>query len=282
MGKNTMVSHVITGTISDLSPMVWRPDNAPLLGDIDIDNDGVMNHQAVIDLSSAVSQVVGKQCPQYAIYRVNYISIHLENRDDTLDDNDSAANFGGRIEFFKPNVHNINALKAFRMIDKEQRKEILSSTSPFWNKPTGGTRYNQPRLNWYIVDQKVLPGVETSPVWDATGNGEYPALEPLLQLYANFQQKDQPADYSNEVWARRTGLSQKMHWSASYKNQVDASQYDPSSQPFVWQSQGNDLEVLNGLMHLRIEHSSTDAPDGLYDDDYTVHVTVGVSGWEAF
>lgn len=280
MAKNTMVSHIVTTTIDDLSPFVWRPDTAPFAGDIDIDNDGVMNHQAILDLSSAVSQVIGKQVNQFSTFRVNYLSIHLENRDD-VSDNDDGANFGGRIEFFKPNAHAINAMKAFRMIDREQRKELISNAGEFWNSQTGSTRYNTPRMNFFLTDQKVVAGVETTQVWQDAGLGDYPALEPLLQVYADSQIRENQADYTNEVWSRRTGLTQKLHWSASYENNQDGTIYHPRSNPFIWQSQGNDLEVLGGLMQIRFEHSSTDSP-GTVDDDYTVHISVGISGWEAF
>lgn len=280
MAKQTMVSHVLTTTISDLTPFVWRPDAAPVAGDIDIDNDGAMQMRGVLDLSGAVSQVIGKQCSQFANYRVNYVSIHLENRDDAID-NDDGANFGGYLEFFKPNKHNVDAMKALRMIDREYRKELVSSQGAFYSG-TGGNmnRYNTPRLNWLSTDQKVLPGVGTMAVWSNSELGDYPSLGTLLSIWNNHL-VDNAADYSNEVWASRTGITQKLHWSASYQNNADGSSYEPVSRPFIWQSQGNDLEVLGGLMGFSLEHSSVDSP-GTHDDDYTVHITVGISGWEAF
>lgn len=281
MAKNTMVSHeIVVASESDLTPFVWRTDVAPFAGDIDIDNDGEIIHVGVLDLSSAVSQVIGKQCSQYATYRVNYISVHMENRNDGLD-NDDGANFGGRIEFFKPNAHNINAMQAVRTIDREQRKELLSREGGMFNEGTGSTRYTTPRFNFFVTDQKVVAGVTQIPVWSDAGLGDWPALEPLFGAWDGSMLQANQADYENEIWSRRVGLTQKLHWSASYINNEDGSNYAPRSNAFTWQSQGNDLEVLGGLMQLRVEHCSTDSP-GTVDDDYSLHVTVGISGWEAF
>lgn len=276
----TMVQHTITGTLNSLNPFVWRPDAAPVAGDIDIDNDGLMpTTRAVFDIGSAVAQVIGKQTTQFAKYRVNYLQIELVNRDDASDNDDGAA-FGGTLEFFKPNKHNVDALQALRLIDREYRKESLASDSPFFSPGGSSNQYTTPRMNWFLVDQNVLPRVAPMPVWQAAGLGDFPAMVPLLAVW-NDNLAANAGDYANEIWYSRTGLTQKLGWNASYINNIDGTDYAPESRPFIWQAQpGQELEVLGGLMSMTIDHSSTDAP-GSVDDDYTVRVTMGISGWEA-
>jgi len=275
----TMVQHTITGTYAPLNPFVWRPDAAPAAGDIDIDNDGAMpTTRAVFDIGAAVAQVIGKQTSQFAKYRVNYLQIELVNRDDASDNDDGAA-FGGTLEFFKPNKHNVDALQALRLVDREYRKESMSSSGSIFN--TGqANRYITPRMNWFITDSIVCPQVSAMQVWSAIGIGNYPALSPLLSIW-NDNLANNAGDYQNEIYSTRTGLTQKIGWNASYINNVDGDEYAPSSTPFVWQAQpGQELEVLGGLMSMSVDHSSTDAP-GAVDDDYTIRVTMGISGWEA-
>ena len=97
---------------------------------LDIQADGVMEgtsayRRIVIDLSEALGYRLGKQIPQTANFRVNYLSISLRNVDDGSD-NDGPQYFAGDFEWYTPTKHRVDAVQAWRQLEKRLEEMTLT------------------------------------------------------------------------------------------------------------------------------------------------------------
>lgn len=262
--------------------MVWSPDVSN--ADIDIENDGLMNTQAFrahIDLSHVASQLTGKQQSMMSVYRVGYLSLRLVNSNNGLDNNAGAA-FGGQFVCHSPNKHNIKALKMLRKLHTADNKD--SAQNMFTSTPEY-KRYKGLRIEAYDVAPSATTIYKPSsiPTW-TNAFGTTPNLQDLLNIYCETQPVD-AADYENELWTTRTGVTQSIGWSASVINNMQNSlgaagiTYNPSNTGWEWTGE---MDVLAGLLRCDITHSSTNQPMDVVDDDYHVEITVGLLGWSDF
>lgn len=242
--------------------------------DIDIDNDGVMpDTRLIIDISQALSQRLGKQMSMMSTYKVNYIGIQLVNVDD-VNDNDGAAEFSGRIHYYEPSKHRIDAMQLARQTEKAAETVDVDSNS-FLLRTTNV--YNGMRFNWDSDSQVAYATAEgfsalTGGFWD---------LNELFFVYDSML-GDKMSDAVNKLWANRTGYESQLGFTVAYQNSQGANLqgYSPLNRPFIFQS-SNPIEVLGGLLMIDFENSSTDTPQAI-DDDYQVMITIGVSGWSDF
>ena len=241
--------------------------------DIDIDNDGVMpDTRALVDLSQALSQRLGRQMSMMSVYKVNYIRIELENVDD-VSDNDDGASFGGKVNFWSPTKHRMNAMKLMRSTEQHVEKGSIDQDSFFLSTDHD---YSGLRFNW-DGDSQVVHA--TSEGFSALAGSEWD----LQELFNVYNQMVEPATVqSNAMWAAdgRCGFPENIGFSCGYWNNVGGA-YQPQSYAFEWNGGDQYIEVLGGLLELDVITSSTDAPD-IVDDDYQVRITVGVSGWRDF
>lgn len=249
-------------------------DNAYGGDDVDIDNDGVMATTRIkIDIAQGLSQRLGKQLPHMGTYRVNYIGISLVNVDD-VNDNDMGANFGGRIKYWEPSHHRIEAMKLARKMEKHlEMVDEIDADSYFLSTQKD---YVGMRFTWDADNQVGYPTSETL-VATSTGHfgGTQWQLEDLFQIY---DIAEGPPTQDNALWNGRTGYPNQFGWSISRNNQEESGF---GVHDFVLNLGNAPLEVLSGLMVLDFETSSTDTSQ-VTDDDYQVLITVGVTGWSDF
>ncbi len=241
--------------------------------DIDIDNDGIMSDTRIlVDLSQMLSQRLGKQLSMMSTYTVEYISIHLVNVDDGVDNTD-AAEFGGRIHWWSPSKHRIDAMQLARQIEGNTEKADIDANS--WLISTVPS-YRGMRFEW---DADGQINSATGEPFGALGGSKWDLAE-LFSTYADMQ-VDRMETAANRLWPDRLGYTNQMAFSTSYQNASQGgANYLPRSTPFEFEN-SKGIDVLGGLLMIDIESSSTDTPS-VVDDDYQILVTVGVTGWSDF
>lgn len=248
--------------------------------DIHIDNDGEMgNTQILVDLSHALSVRLGKQMSQMSVYRVSHIGIRLVNQNDD-DDNDSAAAFGGRIHWYTPTKHRMDAMKIARTLERKSESIEIDADSFLL---TTESDYTGMRFDWDSGSFAGHTRHATSETFSAL-SGSFWDLDELFELYGSMIE-EVGGNKANYLWYEgRCGGTDALGWSASYRNSSDDSEsmYDPESSPFSM-TFPTPIEVLSGMLTIDVIDSSTDTPFGFgSDDDYLVEVTVGIEGWSDF
>jgi hypothetical protein len=238
--------------------------------------------RCIIDLSQALSQRLGKQMSMMSTYRVNHISIQLINVNDTISDNNGAAQFSGRIHYHHPTSHKINAMQLARQLEKGT--ESLDIDADSWLLSTDPI-YKGIRFNW---DSDSQVAYATAEPFSALSGARWDLAE-LFNVY-NQMNHDKMDQAANKLWSSgRTGYTEQLGFTVGYTNQTVemdplsaglADRYQPHSRPFS-QDFSDPISVLGGLLMVDFEASSTDSPE-LVDDDYHVMITVGVSGWSDF
>lgn len=272
----TQTMHMVSGRLGvDQGFYFSEGDKA-----IDVDDDGQYSAPppyAIIDLSSALSRMLGRQMPQFAVYRIGYIEIGLRNKDDDVD-NKGAGCFGGTVFYNEPTAHKIDGLQLARAVEKASESSIVDTDSLLLSTSRS---YSGMRINFSGDDQigdRTLMGITgLSGQWD---------MEEIFSVYGNML--GDPSEYSNSLWGRRTGTTAAVQWAASIMNRANdsgvsiASTYEPDINN--WRLDlpaGAHLDVLNGLLKMTVAWSSTNDFQAV-DDDYEIQVTLGVYGWESF
>jgi len=217
-------------------------------------------------------------------YKIDYISIHLVNSDGGLD-NDSAANFGGRIHWWTPSKHRIDAMQLARATEKAVESSDIDLDSYLLNTQKS---YKGMRFNWNSDDQVAKATAEG---FSALSGTEWD-LEELFTLYSTMLGE---GEETNLLWSSgRCGYPNQLGWTATYSNRSDANIYTAAVPPEVSVAQqmaprdfpfvlnNANIEALGGLLWIDVESSTTDDIASTSDDDYHVLVTVGVSGWSDF
>ena len=102
-------------------------------GQIDADADGVYtsNNNIIVDLSDMCSQIVGRQCPMTANYRVTGIHMSMRNVDDANDNNTSTV-LQGVVAWRKPTSHLIDAVQAHRTALKAASMDGIDTISDYY------------------------------------------------------------------------------------------------------------------------------------------------------
>jgi len=251
-------------------------------GGVNIDVDGEYPEDArpvaVIDLSAAVSHHLGRQISQNQTFRVKYISVTLENKDDTIDNSESAM-FSGRIRWYSPTHHRVEAYRLYR---ESWKAYYTASTNTLAfddeHTATGGGTYKGLRLGLCeTAAYEQVPYQATDPFTDV--EGAWPNLNLIFNAYDNMLPSgDVDKKPDNALWTSgRTGYPNGIDWQASMKN-MGSQQVAADSNQFQIDC---DADVMCGLMCLDIQGSSAqgDIADSLFTDEYRIRVTIGVDGW---
>lgn len=252
------------------------------------DNDGVMSNpiKVRIDLSQALSQRLGRQMSMMSVYKVNYIKLALRNIDNA-NDNDAGMLFQGKLHHWSPNKHRVNAMKLARQVENKQGEGIVGDVfGPLDNTTT----YKGMRFNWDSDNQTFLATTESF----STLSGQQWDLAELFNAYEASKQVDENT-YTNALWSSgRCGYPNQIGVDISMTNMVSTERaifgdnasfdiYDPKSSPFEIHFGDAPIEVLGGLLHLDLTHSSVDNGDlTTVDDEFSLEVTIGVTGWSDF
>lgn len=244
--------------------------------DIDADADGVYppgTYELQVDLSKALSQRLGRQMSMMSVYRVNYIRIDLVNEDD-VNDNDTGITVGGKISYWGPSKHRVDAMQLARAAEKAQESTTIDQDSFLLSTEKD---YSGLRFNWNDDGQTHHATLEgftglVGTEWD---------LEELFNVYDAMQGA---GEQTNLLWENgRTGWPNQMNFACSFNNRGVAGATTITDQtPYEWNGNGNYISVLGGLMHLALNYSNVDDPDTTIDDDYRIAITIGVEGWRDF
>lgn len=279
--------HIVGGRVTG-STATTSPGLAVTAGTfpIDIDADGVMEgtstfRQVCIDLSECLAYRLGKQIPMTANYRINYIRIGLRNVDDT-NDNDGPNYFAGTLEWYHPSKHRIDAVQAWRTLEKKLEEDDVDDEALFVST---ADRYKGFRFGWTAGDDVSHP--TTGAPFGTLPTGY--ALAPMISIYNTGLKNGGSPTQENPIWDRLVGRSSKMGWHAQCTNGefiVQATDDDPvnvaSIQDYEWVAPaGHNIEVMGGLLIINVEHSNTDTVQS-FDDDFDFQVDIGVSGWSSW
>ena len=271
------------------------PNWARWVWDAQVDSDGAVNIDvdgeypagarplAVIDLSAALSHQLGRQIGQNQTFRVNYISVTLENHDDTVDNQESAM-FSGRIRWYSPTHHRVEAYQMYRDAWKNYYNSSTNSLM-FDDEGTavGGGTYKGLRVGivgtdlTYLAQGEQVPFQATDPLLDVEGT--FPTLNEIFNAYDDvIPSGDVDNKPANALWTSgRTGYPEGIDWQASMKNMGD-NQIGATNEQFQWEG---DADVMCGLLALDIQGSSAQGnlADTVFTDEYRIRVTVGIDGW---
>lgn len=231
-------------------------------------------YELIVDLSHALSQRLGRQMSMMSVYRVNYIRIELLNNLD-LNDNDDGLTVGGKLEFWAPSKHRVDAMQMARAVEKHVETGSIDGDSFLL---TTQKDYTGMRFNWDADDQVVYATTEAFS--ELTGN-EWD----LLELFNTYDNHMGVGEQTNRMWTSgRTGYPEQMQWACSFNNLGTSSggTIPTGSQAFEWNGGQNHISVLGGLLHLQVQSTSTDSPFTTVDDDYKIAITIGVEGWRDF
>lgn len=253
---------------------------------VDIDADGVMEgtsneRKIVIDLSECLGFRLGKQIPMTANFRINYLRIGLRNVDDA-NDNDGPNYFAGHWEWYSPNKHRIDAVQAWRMLEKKLEEDDTDSEGIFIRNED---RYRGFRYGWLAASDVTWPTAGAP----ATALPDGYALATMLAFYNQGLKNEGTPTATNAIWDRNVGRSSRMGWAASCTNGefIDGvAENDPvnvaSIHDYEWTAPaGHNLEVMGGLLVLTVTHSNTDTVQN-FDDDFDFQIDIGVSGWSSW
>lgn len=252
---------------------------------VDQQADGVMEgtsayRRIVVDLSEALGYRLGKQIPQTANFRVNYIRIGLRNVDDS-NDNNGTTYFAGTTEWYSPSKHRIDAVQAWRQLEKRLEEDDADSEGLFVSTEE---RYKGFRYGW-TADTDISYPTGGSPT--ALPNGY--ALVDMVSVY-NSGLHDGVPTKTNAIFDRKVGRSSKMGWAAMAQSREFIDQLGPENDPvdaarimdYQWTAPaGHNIEVMGGLLIINFEHSNTDTVQ-LVDDDFDLQIDIGVSGWSSW
>lgn len=270
----------------------------PSGGTMDLDNDGeiVPKFRAVLDISHGLSQVLGKQLAQTAIYRVVGLQVAARPVDDANDNNPNAAIlFGGRARWITPTKHRVDAIQAARTLERETRADNVDSIS-YGNvdgttpsifgtseKTYQGFRFGyrtevdvaHPSLEGFTnVGNAVEGGAPSWCLFDDDG------CLGIMSAYNEFIDGDDTS-MGRHLWSNRigsftnTGIPFMIGW-----NNDEMS--TPAQNDFNWNAPaGTHVDALGGLLIIDVEYSSVEA-GGFVDDDYYLEVGVQIAGWSEF
>jgi len=262
------------------------------------DNDGhiplATDYSYVIDLSHLLAEQLGRQMSMMATYRVKGIHLSLRNVDDTLDNNQALA-IGGRIDWYSPTKHRIDALQAARKYLRSANWDSSEESSGHPFAPWADDKmYKGLRFNWTADGDSVESANDDhTAVLAGTEFSMHEILDHYNKAIGGFPSEegyDASGNPGDAQWISRVGALQydTIYWNAAYTNTMtdtaptpDGEIFGPSFQEFNWQSDSNHLAVLGGLMNVVANHCNTDAP-GTVEDEYYIQCTIMVEGWEGF
>ena len=256
----------------------------------------------VVDISHLLSKQLGKQMPQMATYRVKGIRLELQNVDNANDNNYALA-IGGRINYYAPTEHRIDALQHARQYKRDSAAAIAATdvSDPFgpWSDDK---KYKGMRFNWSEDDDGVHGAVaDNTTVLSGTKFSVKEIFDHYNQAIGGIPSEegyDSAGAVGDALWITRTGLDNQegLGWVCSYQNSAvidvgsitDPSGIDwlfsPNSKPYeLMLPANNHLDVLGGLLVVRVNHTNTDNPRlGEVEDEYELRMTIFVEGWEGF
>jgi hypothetical protein len=236
--------------------------------------------------------------PMMATYRVKGVQIGLRNVND-LNDNNYGLACGGRINWYSPTKHRVDALQHARAYKRKiaamASKDAITDPFGMW---TEEKMYKGIRFNFNNTDDEVDGALDD----DTTimFGDEFSMFE-ILSHYntaiggtPTMEGYEEAGGAGDALWATRTGVSQfdTLYWNAYYRNSAyqdgtgfeNAFIFQPEVSGFEYQAGANNhLAVLGGLLRVSFAHTNTDNPRaGDVNDNYYLQCSIQVEGWEEF
>lgn len=281
--------HLVGGLCKSADPSANTPGLQVVDGSwpLDQDADGVMEEgfagtrrRIVCDLSELLGYRLGKQIPMTANFRINYLKIGLRNVNDG-NDNDGPNYFAGDWEWYAPSKHRVDAIQAWRMLEKKIEEDDADAEGLF---VPSEDRYKGFRFGWISGTDISHPTLGApSPIQEG-----YNLVEMITTYNAGLNQGVPPQN--NAIWDRKVGRSSHLGWSAVCENGTFEDVVGPLNNNFdtayihdgEWTAPaGHAIEVLGGLLVINVTHSSVDNVQNI-DDDFDLFVDIGVSGWSSW
>ena len=266
--------------------------------DIVADADGYYpagdRYRIIVDISNAMSSIIGKQCPMTANYRLKSLGISIRPVDDWLDNNATPVTFAGQVKYLLPNKHNIDAIQAARQL--ERMAESIDIDGDSWLIESDQQDYKGFRFGWRTELDVAHPTAEAfspgsaaeggTPSWMLYDDDGALGMMDLWRVY-----KDHNPEQGNALWLHREGTASEFQWAAGWGDGGGDSSLLPSTNSMVQPTTPGDfritagadnhIEVLGGLMAIDFTHSSM-LSTVFINNEYHVYVDVEVEGWEAF
>lgn len=228
---------------------------------------------ATIDLSAALSNMLGRQVTQGQTFRISYIGVSIEN-DDAGDNNDECMAATGRFRWYSPQSHRVDAYQAYRKAWRIHTRGGSSSNSQLFTQ-TDATQgeYKALRCGIAADTTEQVPFASVDPFSDISGT--YPNLYYIFKAHDTANGGD-GADYTNKLWLDgRTGHPQGISWTAA---NINTGGNGDKGDNRGFHQDNLDIEAMCGLLHFVID--STQSDDAFsFDDEYHFRVTIGVDGW---
>lgn len=271
-------------------------------GNVETDADGAYpagsEPKFMIDLSKMMSEMLGKQCPQMATYRLEYLTIQLQNVDDT-NDNNTGAVFGGYCDYLEPTARRIDALQLARKVEKATEEADIDSNSHFLRTDNDYTGF---RFNLTSDDQ--IHHATTEPFTTLSGS-QWDAQE-IFQVYEEMKGTElTAAQPDNALWKEalwdRCGSYSSFGFEVGFINSnidhvigvSDIGLWTGTSNPTggMWKldlPSGTHLPVLGGMLLFTLNRSNSIEPVNVASvppnarDEWEFRITAGVSGWSGF
>lgn len=225
---------------------------------------------AVLDLSAALSYMLGRQIRQNSTFRISYLGVAMEN-DDAGDDNDESMSAVGRFRYYSPQKHRVKAYQTYR---KAWRRFYAGGDSTsnmlFSNDGTQG-EYKALRVGICDDSTEQVPFQSVDPFADV--GGTFGNLKHIFNAYDIGTGGDDTV-HTNRLWMDgRTGHPEGIVWSATHKNGGQAAAHVDS-----FEMNGLKIKAMCGLLHFVVDSTMSDDSFS-FDDEYHVRVTVGIDGW---
>lgn len=228
---------------------------------------------AVIDLSAALSHMLGRQMMQNQNFRINYLGVHIEN-DDAGDNNDESFAATGRFRWYSPSAHRIDAYQTYRKAWRINSGGGSTGTSRLFSA-TDSTQGEYKALRVGICDDSTeqVPFQTIDPFTDVSGT--FPNLYHIFDSYDNALAQNGD-EMTNKLWLDgRTGHPQAIVWSSENKNAGSAGAGGVNR---GFERPDLDIDAMCGLLHFVVD--STQSDDAFsFDDEYHIRITVGVEGY---
>jgi len=274
--------------------MTWRAGSNYVgnTGNLIMDRDGYIDNAptAIIDLSDLMSQIVGRQCPQTANYRVKSIGLSLRNVDDTID-NEKGAVFQGFIGYRSPTSHLVDAVQMARKAVTAASSGEITAASTYLSVAQSytGFRFNH-GSEWEVRFPTDMGGISGWAAAVPSGQSQA-TLGDILYLYNQHKFSGAQDDYGNKLWNSRVMTEySKLGFSVSLKNAqknldgiTNATVEDMAVNDFQWVAPaGNHLDVFGGLLWVTLTHSHTKMESVNSDtikDEYRLVADITVEGW---
>lgn len=295
MTKDTIWVSGIVGAVNDTESgkgMVWFDPDSDYVdssGALQGDLDGVFapqNQNIIVDLSDLCSQIVGRQCPMTANYRVTGMKVSLRNVDDTLD-NDDGAVFQGVVGWRRPTSHLIDAVQAHRATLREATADGIDHQLGLMHNADSYSGFRFGLLNSASATNQIRFATQIDEIDGyqalSLSGSQYANLVDMLDIWNKTIDGD--SEKGNSLWDSRVLTRYStMPFSAAISNQetetISASgvQMTPHVNDFEWQaSAGRCIEALGGLLLFQFTHSHTS--DEIVKDEYHVQIGIEVEGW---